>query len=113
MALNYDLRINQGETWQLVIPVYLPIGGSLLGATVRGQVRSTSTAATALHTWDVTEGNVDIDGEAATITLHVPAAVSTDWSWLSGFWDLEMTDIFGTTTRLVEGVVWVSPEITR
>lgn len=113
MARRFDLRINQGETWRCEIPVRNADGTAkdLTGATVRGQIRVAHSSGAALHTWALIEDNLDL--AAGQITLHVPAVVSTDWSWVYGLWDLEMTDIFGTTTRLVEGVVWVSPEITR
>ena len=114
MTLRYNLQINQGETWRLAIPV-LDADGELVnlsGSVVRGQIRaSLPSSGVALHTWAEAESNVDI--ALGEIVLHVPAAVSEDWSWTVGMWDLEVTDLAGSTTRLIEGIVRVRPEVTK
>lgn len=111
MTLRSDLRITQGETWQAVVSVQSGTALNLPDCTVRGQIRSGFTSGSALHTWSVEEGNVEFGDKQ--VVLHVPATVSADWSWTSGVFDLELTDPSGNTTRLLEGAVWVNPNVTR
>lgn len=113
MTLRYDMRINQGETFQLAVPVLDANGNpvSLSGMTARGQVRAYARSGTALYEWSGTNGNLALDGN--NVVLTVPAAASTAWIFRTGEWDLEIIDTDGNTTRLVEGYVIVHPEITR
>jgi hypothetical protein len=113
VTLNHDLRIKQGETWRRTFPVYNAAGGplDLTGCTVRGQVRATKTSGSVLHTWVTGLENIAL--APGQVTLYVPAAVSSAWTWTAGRWDLELTDTAGDVTRLVEGVVLVDPEVTR
>jgi hypothetical protein len=101
MTLRFDLRINQGETFQVAVPVFLPNGdeADLSGSTARGQIRSHAAAPTALY------GN--------EVVLSVPAADSSAWAWRTGAYDVEITDTAGNITRLVEGYVVVHPDVTR
>lgn len=112
MARRYDLRINQGETWQCTVPVFDADGEplSMAGVTVRGQIRNSRAAGPALHTWASDGDNVTL--ATGEITLHVPAVASAAWTWTTGLYDVEIADA-GGITRLLEGVVHVSPEITR
>jgi hypothetical protein len=116
-VLRKDLWINQGETWRDTVPV--PASNSigepldLAGATVRGQVRTSAASGSAVHTWAVVEDNLELDAATRTVVLHVPANVSTDWTWTAGRWDLEVVDGAGITTRIAGGIALVTPEITR
>lgn len=113
MALRYDMRINQGETFQLAIPVLdansSPV--SLSGMTARAQVRSYVQSAAPLYEWSTTNGNLAFNG--SDVVLTVPAATSSLWTWRTGAWSLELVDTNGNTTLLVEGYVIVHPEVTR
>lgn len=114
MTLRYDLRIPQGTTWQVTVPVLTadntPV--DLAGYTARAQVRDGYAGATALHEWTVAAGNMTLG--SGQVTLSVPAATSAAWTWRFARWDLELTNPGGVViTRLVEGSVLVDPEITR
>lgn len=114
MTLRYDLHLNQGETFRLDIPVLDDAGApvDITGMTARAQVRARRADTTAVHEWSTTAGNLTLASN--NITLNVPAATSAAWAWRLGYWDLELTEpATSTTTRLVEGAVVVSPEITR
>lgn len=113
MALRFDLRINQGETFQFAIPVYQPGGGDadLTGSTVRGQIRSYAASPVALYEWSSAALNLAFEGN--DVVLTVPAAASSAWDWRTGQWSVELTDVDGNVTRLVEGYVIVHPEVTR
>jgi hypothetical protein len=113
VTLRFDLRINQGETFQFAIPVLDDDGNpvSLSGFTARGQIRSHAASPTALYEWSATNTNVAFDGN--DVVLTVPAASSSLWAFRSGRWDLELVAPDGSVTRLVEGFVIVHPEVTR
>jgi hypothetical protein len=113
MALRYDLRINQGETFQLAVPVLDANGSpvSLSGMTARAQVRSYVQSAAPLYEWSTTNGNLAFDGN--DVVLTVPASASSAWTFRTGQWSLELVDTNSDTTLLVEGYVIVHPEITR
>lgn len=113
MTLRFDLRINQGETFRVAIPVLNENGGvaDLTGMTARAQVRSYAAAPTVLHEWTTTNAGLAFDVDEVVLT--VPAATSSAWSWRTAAWDLELVDTDGNVTRLVEGHVVVHPEVTR
>lgn len=113
MTLRFDLRINQGETFRLAVPVLDEDGEpvALSGMSARGQIRSHAAAPTALYEWATTAGNLALDGD--DVVLTVPAAASAAWTWRTARYDLELVDTGGFVTRLIEGHVIVHPEITR
>jgi len=113
LALQYHLRINQGETFRVAIPVLddnnSPV--SLTGMTAVGQIRTHAAAPTTLYEWSTLAGNLSFDTN--NVVLEVPAATSSLWTWRTAQYDVELTDEDGVVTRLVEGHVIVHPEITR
>ena len=113
MPLRYDLRINQGETFQLSVPVLDDLGEpvSLSGMVARGQVRSYANSTTVLHEWSAAQSNLAFS--ANEVVIVIPASTSAAWSWRTGVWDLELDDGSGAVTRLVEGIVVIHPEVTR
>jgi hypothetical protein len=113
MTLEFHLRINQGETFQLAVPVLDPNGSNvnLSGMTARGQIRTHAASPTVLYEWSTGANNLAFSGNDVVIT--VPAATSSAWTWRTAQYDLELVDGSGNVTRLVEGHVIVHPEITR
>lgn len=113
MTLRYDLRINQGETFQLAIPVLDDNGDavSLSGMTARGQIRTYASSPTVLYEWSTANSNIAFNSNNVVIT--VPAATSSLWGFRTAQWDLELVDGTGITTRLTEGAVIIHPEVTR
>lgn len=109
MTLQYHLRINQGETFRVAIPVNAPV--SLSGMTAVGQIRTHAADPTVLYEWVVGANNLAFDGN--DVVLTVSAATSSLWTWRTARYDVELTDTDGNVTRLVEGHVIVHPEITR
>ena len=113
MTLRYDLRINQGETFQLEIPVLDEDGdpASLAGLVAKGQIRAHARSATVLYEWSLANTNIALVGN--DVILTVPATVSSLWTFRTGEWSVELTDGAGVATRLIEGVVIVHPELVR
>jgi hypothetical protein len=115
MTLRYDLRLNQGETFRLSVPVLDADGNGdpavLTGTTTKAQIRTHAASSTVLYEWSSANGNVSFN--VNNIVLTIPAVDSALWTFRSGVWALELSDNTGATTRLVDGLVIVHPEITR
>ncbi len=113
MTLRYDLRINQGETFRLAIPVLDDDGSaaSLSGMTAEGQIRTYAGSPTVLYEWSEENFNVAFDGN--DVVLTIPATASSLWGFRTGQWALEMSDEDGVVTRLIEGQVIVHPDVVR
>jgi hypothetical protein len=108
-----DLTVPQGTTWQASWPMVDDAGAPLLvdGWDVQGQVRSSASSATVLHTWSSSDGSAEATG--STVSVSVTPAVSTAWAWRTGVYDVEVTDPAGPVLRVVQGRVLVDREITR
>lgn len=104
----------QGETWNLNL-LWKDSAGTpvnLTGYSARMQARSTYAAtATALS---ITAGSgITLGGTAGTIAISVPAATTAALGAASYVFDLEVESGAGVVTRLVEGNLIVTPEVTR
>ncbi|MEU7830374.1 hypothetical protein [Nonomuraea sp. NPDC049129] len=113
MAGVYRLKIDQGTTvrrgfrWlRNTTPV------DLTGCRARMEIR-TAVGGALIHRLDTDEGDgLTIDGPAGMITLSIPPSVSSAWTSLTGVYDLEVVFPDGTVTRLVQGPISVSAEVT-
>lgn len=103
----------------LTIPAYADLrmqvdvlGGpeSLVGYTGKMQIRATTDAATTLADYGTSE--ITIDTALRTVSLVVLAAVTANYAWTTGVYDLVITGPDGTY-RLVQGLVTVLPGVTR
>lgn len=114
MSGHYDLTIEQGTSFNITFT--WSVDGTpvdLTGWDARAQVRSMVTSATALLDLTVGDG-ITLGDAAGTIALHVPVADTTALpAPFEGVWDLELTSGVNTVTRLLEGGVTVTPEVTR
>lgn len=135
MALREDLVIPQGKSW--VSPVWAlitDIGGpvTLAGRTVKAQVREDSRDAQVLWEWSTVRGNIAVYDEVTAtlenedgtttevvtvgIALTVKPSESTLWSWRSGVYDVEVTNLIDPEDvwSIVEpSAVRVVGEVTR
>jgi hypothetical protein len=113
-ALKYPLELNQGEDVSIVFPVFDPVTNEPLivdGWTAKSQVRSSQSSITVLYEWSAANNNITVAG--TSVTLRVLAADTQSWTWANGRYDIELIDPSGKVTRIVEGTVQVSLEITR
>jgi hypothetical protein len=116
-ATTYDLTIEQGATFSLVITYKdndTPI--DLSGYTARMQVRATAESATVLIELTTANGRIVLGpwsgGAAGTITLTIAAADTAALTAGRALYDLEL--ISGSVvTRLIQGVCTISRNITR
>jgi hypothetical protein len=109
-ALRHDLVIEQGSTYRLSVPVLDDTSEPLdiTGWTVRGQIRLTHASPTVAYDLGP---HLAIAGTAVEVTI--PAEDSSLWTWCGGVYDVELVDPDGNPTRLIQGNVVVSPEVTR
>lgn len=86
----------------------------LTGFTARMHMRDTLEATTPFLTLTTENGGIALGGAAGTVDLLASAAATSSISATSGVYDLELVAGDGVTvTRLLEGLVTISPEVTR
>lgn len=86
----------------------------LTGFTARIHMRDTLEATTPFLTLTTENGGIALGGTAGTVDLLASAAATSAISATSGVYDLELVAGDGVTvTRLLEGLVTISPEVTR
>lgn len=115
MTAKYNFRINQGADH--IVPLVFKNGdGTLLdldGVSCSMQLRKTKSSEK-FEDWLTTQnGRIVIDVEAARAVLHFPNAVTKALPAQSLVYDLELTTANGNVTRVLEGVITVSAEVTR
>lgn len=109
-ALAYDLHIEQGSEYQLRIPVLGEDNQPLLlnGWGVRGAIRATHGSPFVLY---------DLENALSLGPTYVDLTILADdsalWEWRQGVYDVELIDLGGSPYRLVEGRVYVTPEVTH
>lgn len=109
---TYDLCIPAGATFSKVIR-WKADGANvnLTGFTARMQIRPT--AASATTTLSLTTENITLGGTAGTITLTISATDTAAIAAGRYVYDLELVSAGGIVTRLLQGVVTVSANVTR
>jgi hypothetical protein len=107
-AARYDLIVDQGSDYLLRIPVLNEFGQpvTVTGWTVSGQIRAPRSASTVLQQLDVVPNGTYVE-------LRIPRATSSAWTWVAARYDVELVSTDGTGNRLIEGGVYVRPEVTR
>lgn len=108
-AGTYNLSIEQGATFSLEVTLRAPGGGvfSLVGYTVRAQIRRSHTHSQAF------DFSVTLTAPATGVfVLGLSAAQTAALGFDTGVWDLEIA-LNGVVTRVLQGAVSVSPEVTR
>lgn len=88
----------------------------LTGCTARMQVRVEKESPTALLTLTTENGGISLGGAAGTVELYVGATATAAITWDGGVFDLEIIHpgaLPDDVTRLAEGSISVSPEVTR
>lgn len=88
----------------------------LTGCTARMQVRAETGSSTVLLELTTENGGITLGGTAGTIDLYVGATATAALGWEGGVFDLEIIHpgaLPDDVTRLAQGTVSVSPEVTR
>ena len=86
----------------------------LTGFTARMQMRETVESSTPFLALTTENGGIQLGGAAGTINILATAAATSAITANAGVYDLEIVAGDGVTvTRLLEGIVFISPEVTR
>lgn len=115
-AGKYDITIEQGATFYKVLTWTDSTGSAidLSGYTARMHIRQKVTDVSPILNLTTENSRITLGGSAGTITLLVAAIDTAVLSpQITGYYDLEVVSGTGVVTRLVEGRIFISPEITR
>jgi hypothetical protein len=86
---------------------------NLTDFTARMQIRQSVNSSTVLEELTTENGGITLGGVLGTITLLISASDTAAYTWKTGVYDLELISPTGIVTRLLQGTVIVSPEVTR
>jgi len=108
--------IEQGITWVRVITWTdsddIPV--NITGYTVRMQIRENADDEETIVDISTTEGSIALTTPASGIfTITLSATVTATLTFNRAIYDIEMVAPAGTVTRLLQGAVRLSKEITR
>lgn len=111
MATNYELTIDQGATFGITVQINDYFTGApmnLYGYSARSQMRKNYTSSEATEftvaIQDVANGNISMSMSSSNTANLAPGRY---------VYDLEMEDSYNVVTRLLEGIVVVTPNVTR
>ena len=115
VVASQDLAIPQGATWSQVInwKTGSPAAAvNTTGYTARMQLRTSHSASSASLELTTTNGRISLNS-SGVITLSLTATQTAALAAGRYVYDLELVSSGGQVTRLLEGVVAVSSEVTR
>ena len=114
-AVKYDFTIEQGATTTKPF-VWKSSDGQpvdLTGYSVRMQVRRNVSSPDVLLEASTENGRFQLDAESGKFTLVLSATITSAITWQTGVYDIELTDSDSVVTRLIQGQIDVSKEVTR
>lgn len=111
MATISNIFIDQGATFSTTVTIEDGVGSplDLTGYTALAQIRKTyqSTTATAFTS------TFDSDRTTGLITISLTDSQTSSLEEGRYVYDLLISDVSGTKTRVVEGIVTVNPSVSR
>lgn len=109
MATRADLFIDQGTDFTTVLTLTDENGDplDLQNANSSAQIRKSYTSLT------YTAFTTSINVASGEVILSLDAATTGDMEAGRYVYDVELVDAANSTTRIVEGVVTISPQVTR
>lgn len=113
-AVTVPLIIQQGADFSHVLGLQNSDGTVfvLTGYSAKMQVREVVGSAVILLELSTTNNRIAINGLAGQMTLTLANALTTAMTWRSGVYALEITSGAGLVTRVMEGSITLSPEVT-
>ena len=116
MAVTYNTVIDQGADWFINFTYKQPNGSpvNITGYTAALQIRTSPLARTAVLTLTSPSSGITITGASGLLECHATAAQTALIVNGKYTYDIEITaPVTGVVTRLVQGTVEVSPQVTR
>jgi hypothetical protein len=114
MATTFNTTIDQGADWYLTVTWNDPSGNpiNLTGYSAALQIRTSPLAKTTVLS--LTSGSgITLGGTAGTIAIHATNAQTGSITNGTYAYDLELTSAGGIVTRLINGTIQVTPQVTR
>lgn len=114
MAVKHKIKIEQGATFNY--PITWKPGGvtaDLTGFTARMEIRPDIDSDVVIARLDTENGSILIEGLQGKVTLHLTAAQTALLNFDVAVYDLELVAPNEEVTRLIEGSVSLSREVTR
>ena len=111
---SLDFLMPKGSTFSRTLT--WKVSGSavnLTNYTARMQARTSHISGTAVLTLTTENGKITLGGAAGTITINLTATETAAITQQSLAYDLELVSAGGVVTRLVEGQIVLTPEVTR
>lgn len=114
-AGKLDLVIEQGSDYfhQLIwqnVEEGTPI--DITGYTAKMQIRPCFGSDDIYEELSTANGKITIVGADGKILLELTNAVTTAYTWVNGVYDLELTSTVSKITRLIEGKVTITKNLT-
>jgi hypothetical protein len=117
MAVAYNTVIDQGADWYFTITYEDPEGTpiNITNYTSACQLRSLPNSPSAVLTLTTENGGIEITGATGTVALHATADETEVIDEGTYFYDVEIYSyaVPPVITRLVQGQIVVSAEVTR
>lgn len=115
MAVTFNTTIDQGADWYITFVYENPDGTpvNITNYTAALQMRTSPLAKTAVLTLTTSNAGLTITGNSGTINAHATNVQTSAITNGKYAYDLEITSPSGVVTRLVQGTVEVSPQVTR
>jgi hypothetical protein len=114
-AGNNNFVIDQGANWFITV-IYKDSTGTpinLTGYTAALQIRDTYADTTTDLSLTSPSGGIVITGATGTIAITASAAQTAAIAAGTYVYDLEITSSGGIVTRLIQGKISLSPQVTR
>lgn len=109
MANKANLKIDQGTDYLTTVTLTDDDGDpiSLFGYTGAGQIRKYYTSTTAVNF------NVTVTANTGEVTLQLTSAQTNAMEAGRYVYDVELTDTANVVSRVLEGIVTITPGVTR
>lgn len=116
-VIRLNAKIPQGATYKGFDFTYYQSDGvtpfDLTGYSARMHFRAKhSDPDPPLYEADST-GDITLGGATGKIQVVIPAATTAAWTFKCAVYDLELIEPDGEVVRLLEGIVHITPEVTR
>jgi hypothetical protein len=114
-ATTFDTTIDQGADWYINF-YYKDSAGAAInitGYSAAMQLRSEAASTTAALTLGTSAGGIAITGASGLVAVHATAEQTASVAAGTYVYDLEITSGAGIVTRLTQGNILVTPQVTR
>jgi hypothetical protein len=114
-AGTLDLFVEQGSTFNYTLTLTDNVGApiDLTGYKARMQMRRAVQAQGSLITLTTENGRIAITPLTGVIVLTIEAEATAQLNFQTAVYDLEIESAGGIVTRIIQGKVTLSPEVTR